>query len=256
MDKNISATIITYNEEDNIENCLLSIENCVDEIIVVDSYSTDRTKEICQQHKNVRFLEHTFLNYSEQKQFATDQASNEWILSIDADERLTPSLEDEIKSLELNDGNISAYYINRKTAYLGKVLKHGGIATEKILRLFNKKRGHFADVKVHEYVETNGKSENLKGYIVHDPYKNLSHHLGKIDKYTTLWAADRYERGEHCSGLKVLSKGACRLGIMMIKMAFLDGYPGMVWSLMSAYYAFLKYAKLHEMCSHFRNEKR
>ncbi len=247
MDK-LSVVIITYNEESNIARCLDSVNNIADEIVVVDSLSTDNTKSICCRYNKVRFIEHSFSGFGAQKQFAINQAQNNWVLFIDADEQLSAELVAEIEQLKTMGFKDGGYYVHRKTFYQGKLLNFCGMRREKHLRLFNRTQGSFTQVLVHESFETKLPCMNLKNSFVHYPYKNLEHHLQKINSYTTLWATNKSECGVRCTKLKAIAKCCNRLfAILFIKLAILDGMAGVIWAIMGAYYTFLKYAKLAEL---------
>lgn len=249
MDK-LSVVIITYNEESNIARCLDSVSALADEVVVVDSLSTDNTKTICNKYSKVRFIEHAFNGFGAQKQFAINQAQNNWVLFIDADEQLTTNLVAEIEQLKKIGFKDGGYYVHRQTFYEGKLLKHCGMRREKHLRLFNRTQGSFTQVLVHESFETKLPCKNLKNSFVHYPYKNLEHHLQKINSYTTLWATNNSENGNRSTKLKAIAKCCNRLFVILFfKLAILDGTAGIIWAIMGAYYTFLKYAKLAELSS-------
>ncbi len=243
----LSVVIITYNEALNIKKCLHSIKGVADEIVVVDSFSTDKTKEICTDFGQVTFIEHPFVNFGLQKQFAIEQSTNDWVLSLDADEQLSPELADEIQQLKLSTPTFMAYNIRRSTFYQGKMLRFCGMHSEKHLRLFNKQAGRFSDAKVHEKFLTDSPCGTLTNKMVHQPYRDLAHHLEKINSYTSLFANEKAQT-KHCSRQKVVFKCFLRfLTIYFVKLAVLDGYAGFVWATMGSYYSFLKYAKLYEL---------
>lgn len=247
--ENISAVIITYNEEQNIQKCLDSINEFVDEIVVVDSFSNDKTELICSRYKKLKFIRHKFNGYGEQKQFAIKQSANDWILSIDADEYLTETLQQEIRDIQKRGFLFDGYLIHRQTFYQGRFLHFCGMRSEKHLRLFNRNKGNFSLAKVHEKFEL--ETSNIKvlnGKFIHMPYRDLSHHLSKIDKYTSFWAYDKMRAGKKCNKLKIITKSSLRfLVIYFIKLAIFDGYAGFIWAMMGSYYSFLKYAKLYEL---------
>lgn len=251
MDSNnknkLSVVIITYNEELNIQKCLTSICTIADEIIVVDSFSTDKTENICAEFQNLKFIKHPFENYSQQKQYAINLAANNWVLSIDADEFISESLQSEIKDIKHQGFSGGGYYIRRSTIYQGKKLNYCGMHLEKHLRLFNTQMGKFTTSKVHEKFVSTEPCTTLNGKMAHCPYRNIRQHLDKINQYTTLWAEDNAGK-KHCSKLNIYFKSIIRfLTIYFIKLAVLDGYAGFVWAKMGAFYSFLKYAKLYEL---------
>lgn len=242
----LSAVIITYNEALTIEKCLNSVKDVVDEIIVVDSLSTDKTKEICNSFGNVTFIEHPFENFGRQKQFAIEQSNNEWVISLDADEQLSRELAEEIKEVMKGTSSYMAYFIRRKTRYLGRMLRYCGMHSEKHLRLFKKTAGRFSDADVHEKFLTESSCGILKHSMIHQPYRDLAHHLEKINSYTSLFAKEKAFTKKF-SRLKIVFKCFLRfMTIFFVKLAILDGYTGFVWAVMGSYYSFIKYAKMDE----------
>ena len=171
----ISAVVITYNEEKNIERCISALQKVADEIVVVDSYSTDKTVGICEK-LGCEVSQNAFKGYGSQKQYAVDKTVNNWMLVIDADEVLSDKLIDEIKSFKENDAvKHQAYFLRFSTFYLGKFLKFSGLRKEKHLRLFNKKYGRFSDQEIHEGVIVSGSVGILKNKVLHytlDPEMN------------------------------------------------------------------------------------
>lgn len=245
----LSVVIITFNEEKNITNCLNSVQDVADEIIVVDSFSTDQTEGICHQYDKVRFTQNVFKGFGAQKQFATNLAKNDWVLSLDADETITKDLQDEIRSV-LNAGNpFDSYSIRRQTNYLGRTLRFCGMHTERHVRLFNKKKAKFSDHQVHEHVVSVNVSA-LKNPMIHFPYQSIAHHVDKINNYTSLYSSKR-----SITPFQVITKVPIRfLTIYFLKLAILDGYAGFIWAMMGSYYSFLKYVKLSEKRQLLRND--
>ncbi|MCX6244485.1 MAG: glycosyltransferase family 2 protein [Bacteroidetes bacterium] len=244
----LSVVIITHNEEENILRCLSSVKEIADEIVVVDSFSTDRTAEICRS-QGCNVVSHAFEGYGQQKQFAVDQARNNWILSVDADEVVTEDLKLEIrKLLEKDSVSFSGYRIPFSLFYMGRILKHSGTGNEFHLRLFDRTKGRFTVVKVHEGIEVNGPLGTLKGRIIHYSYRDLSHHLQKIDTYTTQAAEGYASRGKSFSKIWVVFKFPVSFFVFyIIRLGILDGYPGFLWSFFAAFYGSLKVAKTIEM---------
>lgn len=245
----LSVVIITFNEEKNIANCLNSVHNVADEIIVVDSFSTDQTESICQKFRKVRFLQHNFQGFGAQKQFATDQSKNDWILSLDADESISNALENEIRIVLEAETPFEAFSIRRQTNYLGRTLRFCGMHTEKHVRLFNKRKAKFSDHQVHEHIVSTSVS-SLKNPMIHFPYQNISHHVEKINNYTNMYASKR-----SISHFQVIAKAPIRfLTIYFFKLAILDGYAGFIWAMMGTYYSFLKYVKMSERRQLLKND--
>jgi glycosyltransferase involved in cell wall biosynthesis len=243
----ISVVIITKNEEKNISRCLESVKGLADEILVVDDHSTDGTTDICRSF-GCRVILHAFEGYGKQKQFAVDQAANEWILSLDADEVATRELWEEIRSLSvLDEIPDTGYRIPFSLFYMGRILKHSGTGKESHIRLFDRRRGGFTDVTVHEGIEVQGPVRALKGKIIHYSYRDLSHHLQKIDTYTSDAATGYTLKGRHFSKCRVAWKFPVSFFIFYIlKGGILDGYPGFLWSFMAAFYGAVKVAKTIE----------
>jgi glycosyltransferase involved in cell wall biosynthesis len=244
----ISVVIIAFNEERNISRCIDSVKELASEILVVDSLSTDRTAEICR-NLGCRVISREFDGYGTQKQFAVDQASHNWILSIDADEVVTPDLLDEIKSLFARPSiHEAGFEICFSLVYLGRKLKYGGAGSDYHIRLFNRTLGGFTKVKVHEGIKVTGKVARLRGEVLHYSYRDLAHHLEKINYYTTRAAESYVQRGKHFPKIWVILKFPISfLQFYCCKAGFLDGYPGFMWSFLGAFYASLKIAKSIEM---------
>jgi glycosyltransferase involved in cell wall biosynthesis len=244
----LSVVIITHNEEYNIARCIESIKDLADEIVVVDSMSTDRTVEICTAY-NSRVISHPFEGYGQQKQFGVEQAGNDWILSLDADEVVTEELKLEIRNLLQHESiSHSGYNIPFSLCYMGRILRYSGTGNEFHLRLFDRKRGKFTEVKVHEGVEVNGPVGTLKGKVIHYSYRDLVHHLQKINTYTTQAAEGYTAKGRKFSKAWVAFKFPVSFFIFyIIKRGILDGYPGFLWSFFAAFYGSVKVAKTIEM---------
>ncbi|MFZ4522485.1 MAG: glycosyltransferase family 2 protein [Bacteroidales bacterium] len=250
----ISVTIITFNEEANILRTLQSVSSFASEIVVVDSLSSDRTPEICREF-GCKVYQREFDGYGTQKQFAVDQATNDWIFSIDADEVVTEALQQEIREMFADPVGTPApllqypaYRIPRSLEYMGRVLRYSGAGKELLVRLFDRTMGAFTKVAVHEGIEVNGDTGLLRGQLIHHSYRDISHHLEKINTYTTLAARDYVKNGRHFSkGWAVLKFPVTFLSVYLFKGGFLDGYPGFVWSLLAAVYSTLKVAKTIEL---------
>jgi glycosyltransferase involved in cell wall biosynthesis len=243
----LSAVIITLNEEENIAHCLDSLQGLASEIVVVDSHSTDRTMEICKRY-NCKIFTRDFDGYGIQKQFAVDQSTGTWVLSIDADEVVTNELKREILHLlEEKDPPFSGYEIPFSFLYLGRILRY---SKEIHLRLFNRDKGHFTQVAVHEGIVVKGPIGRLRGKIIHRSYRDISHHLQKINSYTTQAASEYAKSGKRYSkGWVAIKFPASFIQFYFFKLGILDGYPGFLWSFFSAFYAALKIAKTIELNS-------
>jgi len=243
----LSVVIITRNEEKIIQRCLDSVKPIASEIVVVDSVSGDRTPLICGTN-GCRVYTRDFDGYGTQKQFAVDQATHDWVLSIDADEIVSEDLVAEIKEVLSGPFILSGYRIPFTVFYLGKMLKHSGVGHERHLRLFDRTKGGFTKVPVHEGIEVEGATGTLRGKIIHYPYRDISHHLEKINRYTSQAAEGYCQKGKTFSRCWPFFKFLISfISYYFIKKGFLDGYAGFMWSFLSALYASLKIAKTIEL---------
>jgi glycosyltransferase involved in cell wall biosynthesis len=244
----ISLCVITLNEAEHLEECLASAA-WVDEMVVVDSGSTDATLEIAERF-GCRIIHQDFLGHVKQKDFAVKQASHDWVLCLDGDEILEEGAEEEIrKALSSPEaGNKAGYYLPRHTFYLGGWINHGGWWPEYRLRLFDRRKGAWTGVDPHDRVEVEGETGRLKKEMKHYNYRNISHHMEKINTYTSTMADRRYTAGERPSLFKLVCNPIGRfLRMYLLKRGFMDGRRGFVLAFIGAFYVFLKYAKLWEM---------
>ncbi len=247
MDK-LSVVIITFNEERNIRRCIESVIKVADEIVVVDSYSTDSTREICSEF-NIEFIEQEFLGYIEQKNYALSFAKYDYVLSLDADEALSEELIDNIlyiKSGFESDG----YTMNRLTNYCGTWIKHGGWYPDRKLRLFNHRLGNWGGVNPHdEFIFSDQvKISHIKGNILHYSYYTINDHHKQIDHFTTISANQLYEKGKYPGTLKkYLSPFVRFIKDYILNFGFLDGKAGLQISILSARASYIKYIKLRDL---------
>jgi glycosyltransferase involved in cell wall biosynthesis len=245
----ISATIITFNEADKIARAINSL-TFADEIIVIDSESTDDTVKIAE-NLGAKVIRQKWLGFSTQKQLATDTASNDWIFSLDADEIVSDELIEEIKnlkSLKLLPSS-DAFKIPRLSFYMNRPILHCGWYPDWQIRFFNRKKAKWKDVLIHESVEVVGKIEKLKGDIWHYSVENASHHHRMIgERYAPLAAKQMFENGKKTTKLKIATVGLTTfLQNYIIKLGFLDGLAGFVISKFAAHHAFLKHLLLYEL---------
>ena len=242
----ISATIITYNEERNIARAIESLR-CCDEIIVVDSGSNDRTVELAMNH-GARVIENPWTGYASQKNFASEQAANDWILSIDADESVSEALEGEIWQIKKNGPAYDGYTMPRMAQYLGKWILHSGWYPDRKVRLFDRRKASWVGEYVHESVRVNGRVGHLQSNILHYTCSSLSEHLRTLDRYTTLAAEQLIAEEKHIGLTQLLLDPAWTfLNTYVFKRGFLDGTEGLAIAYMAANYNFLKYAKARFM---------
>jgi len=239
----ISACIITKNEEENIERCLLSLD-WVDEIIIVDSGSEDSTKEICKKYQ-CRFFETKWLGFGKTKKFAVSKSTNNWILSIDADEEISIELKYKIQAF-LKSPVLSGVYIKRISYYLGNQIRFCGWQNDYPLRIFDKRKANFNENLVHESVVIEeGNTSKFKEPIFHHPYKNINEHLKKINFYTELSAQSLSQSGKRSNPIYAISSALVKfIKMYVIKLGFLDGLNGLTLSIISSYSSLIKYLKL------------
>lgn len=249
----LSGVIITFNEADNIERCLKSLTDVVDEIIVVDSYSTDNTKDICKKF-DVTLIEQEFLGYIEQKNFALQQASNDYILSLDGDESLSETLQKSIIELKTN-WNFDGYYCNRFNNFCGQWIKYSDWYPNRKLRVFDRKKGQWAGINPHDNFQLvpNTKTSRLKGDILHNTYQSYSEFNQKTEYFSTIAAKAYYDKGQTASFWKVIWNPTWAFfKAYFLRLGFLDGFNGFVICAQTANITFLKYSKLREL---YRNNK-
>ncbi|GHT11760.1 hypothetical protein AGMMS4956_05290 [Bacteroidia bacterium] len=245
----ISAVIITLNEERNIARCLQSLQGVADEIIVVDSGSTDRTEEICKTF-GVKFIYQKWMGDGPQKNFAVSQTTHKWALTIDADEVVSPKLADEIRALFAQDEEplFAGYNIPFRLNFLKKNFKHGTEARQMHLRLYDKTRGEFTPVIAHTKRLVTGPVGTLKHEILHYSFFDIEHLLRKSNDYTTITAHSRFKAKKRPHKAWTGIDLVVRFFIYyFIRRNFLNGYPGFVWSVLSAYYSFVRNCKLIEL---------
>ncbi|MBI3398713.1 MAG: glycosyltransferase family 2 protein [Deltaproteobacteria bacterium] len=241
----LSVTIITLNEESNIRLCLESVK-WADEILVSDSGSSDKTVEICKEYGAKVFIDQ-WLGFGKQKNLIAGRAQNNWILNIDADERITPDLRAEIETA-LSNGEYQGYYISRKNFFGDTWIRHCGWHPDYNLRLYRKDKGRFNERDVHEAVQIDAKAGYLKAPLEHYTYKNISDYLRRMDRYSTLAAEEMLKNGKS-AGLLDLTFRPCFtfFKIFFLQKGFLEGYNGVILSGLYSAYTFSKYAKLWEM---------
>jgi len=244
----LSVVVITFNEERNIERCLASVKGLADELVVVDSYSGDRTREICESF-GARFIEHKFDGHIEQKNFALSQAGFSHVLSLDADEAVSPELKASILSVK-EHWTRDAYEMNRMTNYCGKWIRHSGWYPDRKIRLFDKTKGRWSGINPHDRVamDVGAGVGRLNGDILHYSYYEVSDHVKQIDYFTGISARMLFEQGRRPSILRMFLGPLFRFcRDYLLKLGFLDGYEGLVICALSSQAVFLKYAKLRQM---------
>lgn len=242
----ISATIIVHNEERNIANCLASID-FVDDIVVVDSGSTDGTEAICRANPKVRFYSVPWAGFGPQKNRAVDLASHEWVLSVDADETVTPELAAELKEV-VASGTYDGYVVRRRNIYRGQWVRHSGWWPDEILRLFRKGHGRFNDRLIHESVELDGKVGKLRGCIEHRSFRSVGDFLAKAQAYSSVGAEQLRAAGRRSSPGKALGRSIFSFfKTYILQAGFLDGRVGLLIAYSNAVGVFYRYMKRLEL---------
>lgn len=232
-----------HNEEAHLDACLASIREIADEIIVLDDGSTDATVAIARQH-GARVSVRPFDDFGRQKQAALELATGSWILSVDADERVTPALARDIARVIRRDDAADGYRVRRTMVYLGQRLRFGGAGSEWILRLARRDRTRFAAVPVHEHLIVEGRTERLSGALDHIKYHSLREHIDTINRYTEIAAARKREADRHFSAAHVLRIPWEIFSRLIVRLGIFDGRAGIIHAAMAAFYAFVQYAKL------------
>jgi len=242
---NLSACIITFNEADRIEACLRSLGFC-DELLVVDSHSSDGTRERASA-LGARVIARDWPGYRSQKQFAVDAAAHDWVLCVDADEVVSAALRDEIVALkERGFTDAAGYSVPRITDYFGRFLRHGNAYPDRLVRLFDRRRGGWVGEEIHENTRVTGRVRRLSGHLEHFSYRSLGDHLNRMQRYADLMAQALYARGRRCGLLPVLLNPQWRfVRGYLLRLGFLDGWRGLVFALIEAGYVRRKYLGLY-----------
>jgi len=241
----LSACVITYNEADRIEACLRSLEFC-DELVVVDSHSADATRERAAA-LGARVIERDWPGYRSQKQFAVEAAAHDWVLCLDADERVTPQLRAEILARRAAGfAGAAGYSVPRITDYFGRFLRHGNAYPDRLVRLFDRRRGGWSGYEIHENTRIDGPIGRLRGHLEHFSYRSLTDHLNRMQRYADLMAQALYGRGRRCGLTPVVLNPQWRfVRGYLLRLGFLDGWRGLVFALIEANYVRRKYLGLY-----------
>ncbi len=251
----LSAILITFNEERDLPQALASLEGLADEIVVVDSGSTDGTCELARQ-RGARVAFRRFNGFGEQKNFAAAQASNDWVLSLDADEALSPELRSSLLAWKSGTPGCDGYQVSRRTNYLGKWIRFSGWYPEYHLRLYRRDRAQFAGA-LHESVRAEGPLGRLSGDLLHYTVRSLAEHYAKLEVFTTLAAEDLYARGRRrWRAAMCLAAPWTFLSTLIFRLGFLDGYRGALIAWTSARYVWMKYRKLGQLIRGRKLERR
>ena len=245
----ISAVVITLNEESNIGRCLDSVRQVADEVVVVDSFSTDRTRDICSS-RGVHVMQHAFEGHIEQKNYAVSRAAYDRVLSLDADEALSEELRQSILTVKQN-WQADGYSFNRLTNYCGKWIRHSGWYPDTKLRLWDRRKGQWGGVNPHDRVIMDGGSRvaHIDGDLYHYSYHTIRNHIDTINNFSEIAARAAYADGRRSNLVLdiVLNPLFTFIKKYILRLGFLDGYPGFMIAVHTAYGKFLKYIKLREL---------
>ena len=245
VSQQLSACIITYNEADRIEDCIRSVVFC-DEIVVVDSHSTDGTR-LRAEALGVRVIERDFTGYRSQKEFAVQSARGDWVLCLDADERVSPELRREIEALRAGGfAGYAGWSIPRITDYFGRFLRHGNAYPDRLVRLFDRRRGGWTGREIHENTRVEGRTGRLRGHLLHYSYRSLTDHEQRMQRYAQLMAEALHASGRRGGLAAALFNSSWRfVRGYFLRLGFLDGWRGLVFALIEASYVRQKYLKLY-----------
>ena len=248
LHQKLSVLIITLNEEINLTSLLVDLD-FADEVIIIDSFSTDNTKAIALSFPNVRFIENTFENYSSQRNFAISKATNNWILFLDADERLTPLLKNEIIETLKTNQTYSAFLFYRKFMFKNKTLHFSGWQTDRIFRLFDKNLAKYRPEKlVHEKLEVNGKTGTFKNKLLHYSYCDFNSYKSKMVSYGKLKAQEKFiQQLKSSFVLQFLHPTYNFLYNYLIRLGVLDGKKGVIICYLNAYSVYVRYQELNSL---------
>ncbi len=244
-----SSITIAKNEATNIGRCLASLQNCIDEIIlVIDSATTDSTKEIAEKFTNVKIFFCEWKGYAQTKQFAISQTSNKYIFWIDADEEMTTELQEELNSLKETNILFDCFEVARRAYFLGKWIKHSGWYPSRVIRLFNKEKVSFNANHVHEGLTGYSSIGKLNFDLLHFTDPDIEHYFNKFNRYTSLAALEMFEKKKKV-GVNDIVLRPVFLFIKMyfLRLGFLDGIEGLILAIFSSNYVFTKYCKLREL---------
>jgi glycosyltransferase involved in cell wall biosynthesis len=243
----VSAVIIVYNEEHNLPACLDTV-SWTDEIVVVDSHSKDSTAEVARKYTDAIYQKE-YQGHIDKKRFAVSKASHDWVLSIDADERATPELVEEIKAVLTKRGNRRvAYTMPRITWHLGRWIRHGEWHPDRVTRLFRKSRMRYEGTEPHDRVVIAGPTGHLTGKLLHYNYRDFADQIQTVQAYSDLAARAMFAENSRTGILGLVFRPAFRfLKCYFLKLGFLDGWPGLIMASTSAFYVHAKYAKLYEL---------
>ena len=244
----ISVYVIAYNDEPNMRACLDSVAGWADELIVVDSHSTDGTTKIAHEYTD-KVFQHEFRGFGRLRNEAVEHATHDWVFSLDTDERASPELRDEIRNVIASPDAADAYFVPRQNYFLGRWIRHCGWYPDyRQPQLFRRGRLRYREEAVHEGFETQRRPGYLSGHVVQYPFRDIDHYLMKMDRYTELMATRMAGEGRRFRPHQLVSHPLSTFAKMYVaRRGFLDGMPGLILSGLYAYYTFIKYAKFWEL---------
>ena len=250
MPDTITVIVPTFNEEDNVRECLESVA-WADDIFVVDSFSTDRTVEIARELTD-HIVQHEYLSHAAQRNWAIPQPATDWVMLLDADERVTPELRARIQDILTNGTECQGFRIRRRTIFFGKLIEHCGWHRDYVVRLWRRGKAHYADREhPHTHAEIDGKVDTLREHLLHNTYRSFDDYLEKFGRYSTWSANDLYKRGRRASWVNLTLRPLWRFFRMyVLRHGFLDGKHGLILCALAAYSVLMKYAKLWDMYRH------
>lgn len=241
----LSVIVTTFNEEENVTDCIKSVL-WADEILLVDSFSTDRTLELAREFP-VRILQREYFGSAAQKNWAIDRVTHDWVLIVDADERVPEALALEILSLLIEGPKAFGYAIRRENVFLGKVIRHSGWSTDRVVRLFRRDKGRYPNRRVHADLEVEGEIPVMRHPLIHFTFRSFNQYFPKFLNYAEWGAAQAFRDGRHCGILELMGRPTWRFfRTYFLQRGFLDGTHGFIVCTLQAFGVFLKYAQLWE----------
>lgn len=252
----LAVAMIVKNEAENLQECLASVSGWVDEIVVLDSGSSDNTLEIAKTFNAHVFVNAEWPGFGKQRQLAQRYVQSDWVLWLDADERVSPALRDEILVVLQQAPENTVFAIPRLSWAFGRFIRHSGWYPDYVLRLYPTQLTSYDESLVHEKVviPPNTNTQRLKGNLTHYPYRDIQHYLIKVSGYTASWARQQHEKGKVVNILQAITHGlTCFVRMYVIKAGFLDGTQGLILAMVGAYTTFIKYADLWTLTNENKN---
>jgi glycosyltransferase involved in cell wall biosynthesis len=243
----LTVLIPAGNEEGNIRGCIESVSWADDLFVVLDERSCDGTEAIAREFTD-HIVRHEYVNSATQKNWAIPQCTTDWVMVVDADERVSPELRARIQGILADGTECDGFYIKRMTIFFGRLIRHGGWHKDYLVRLWRHGKGRYEDLEVHADVIVDGKVGTIEEHLLHDTYRSFSHYLEKFDRYTTWSANDLHKAGKRATWVNLTLRPLWRLVRMYIlRCGFLDGTHGLINAITTTFYVFMKYAKLWDM---------